>query len=99
MRFEFLSNDLARLYSEPDFDGGFPREVVRAYRMRVQYIASAKDERDFYAWKSLRYKKLKGNRSHQRSMKLNDQWRLILELRKDENGKVVVIVSIEDYHD
>lgn len=98
MRFELLSDDLVRLYSEPGFDGGFPPGVTRAYRMRVQYIAKARDERDFYAWKSLRYKKLLGNRSHQRSMRLNAQWRLILELRKDDEGTVVVLISIEDYH-
>ena len=98
MRFEFLSDDLARLYSEPDADTGFQPGVVRAFRMRVQYIANAQDERDLYAWKSLRYKKLRGNRSHQHSMRLNDQWRLILEIRKDDDGSIVVLISIEDYH-
>ncbi len=99
MRFEFSSDDLARLYSEPDFDAGYPPGIVRAFRMRVQYIANAQDERDFYAWKSLRYKKLRGDRAHQRSMRLNEQWRLILEIRKDEDGSLVVLISIEDYHD
>lgn len=99
MRFEFSSDDLARMYSESEFLGGFPREVVRAYRKRVQFIAQAVDERDFYAWRSLRYKKLKGDRSDQRAMRLNDQWRLVLKLRRGEDGSIVMILSIEDYHD
>ena len=99
MRFEFLSDDLARMYSESEFFGGFASEGVRAYRKRVQFIAQAVDERDFYAWKSLRYKKLKGDRSDQRAMRLNDQWRLILKLRRGEDGSIVMILSIEDYHD
>lgn len=31
-------------------------------------------------------------------MRLNDQWRLILKLEKRADGKVVVIISIADYH-
>ncbi len=99
MRFEFSSKELARLYSEPDFVGRFPPGVVDAFLARVQYIVKARDERDLYAWKSLRYKRLLGSRSNQRSMRLNAQWRLILELRKDDDGTVVVLISIEDYHD
>jgi proteic killer suppression protein len=45
----------------------------------MQYIRAASDERDFYALKSLHYEKLHGKRSHQRSMRLNDQFRLILQ--------------------
>jgi len=56
------------------------------------------DEREFYALKSLHFEKLKGDRAHQRSMRLNSQWRLILEFEEDSDGKIAVIVSIEDYH-
>jgi len=31
-------------------------------------------------------------------MRLNDQFRLILELKEDDAGKTVVVISIEDYH-
>jgi plasmid maintenance system killer protein len=31
-------------------------------------------------------------------MRLNDQWRLILEIEEDGQGKTLVIVGIEDYH-
>ena len=48
--------------------------------------------------KSLHYEKLKGDLAGQRSMRLNDQWRLILRLEEDDTGKLVVIVSIADYH-
>ena len=34
----------------------------------------------------------------QRSMKLNDQWRLVLEFEGDGPEKVVWVVAIEDYH-
>jgi Txe/YoeB family toxin of Txe-Axe toxin-antitoxin module len=52
----------------------------------------------FYAQKSLRFEKLKGKRDHQRSMRINDQWRLILEIEGTAPKKTVRIVGIEDYH-
>ena len=63
----------------------------------MQQIRAAADERDLRALKSLRFEKLKGNRAHQHSLRLNDQWRLVLELTGTGPHKVVVI-SIEDYH-
>jgi len=89
---------LERLETEASFTGGFGPDVARAYRRRMQYIRSALDERDFYQMKSLHYEKLKGRRSHQRSMRLNDQLRLVIELEKQAGVRRVVIASIEDYH-
>jgi toxin HigB-1 len=64
----------------------------------MQVIRAALDERDFYALKSLRYEKLKGRRGHQHSMRLNDQFRLIVEYEGTGPDKTVVVVGIEDYH-
>ncbi len=76
----FAVQDLDRLEVDPAFSMGLHESVVRAYRKRLQIIRSAPDERDFYALKSLHYEKLKGRRQHQRSMRLNAQYRLIVEL-------------------
>ena len=77
---------------------GFAAVAVSAFRKRMQMIRSAPDERDFYALKALHFEKLKGKRSHQFSMRLNDQWRLILEFKGKSPNKIVVIVEIADYH-
>ena len=98
MEVHFRDNDLDRLEIDPDFNGGFPDAVVTAYRKVMHIIRSAPDERTFFALRSLRFEKLKGSRSHQHSMRLNDQWRLIIELSGKGNGKVIFIISIEDYH-
>lgn len=98
MDVQFASKDLERLETDRNFDGGFPPEVVKAFRKRMQAIRAALDERTFYAMKSLHFEKLKGNRAQQRSMRLNKQWRLILEIKKVDPGSIVVIISIEDYH-
>ena len=98
MDVEFADRALDRLESDLNFSGGFPREVVRSYRKLMQAIRAAPDERTFQAMKSLHFEKLKGDRDQQRSMRLNKQWRLIIEFRRDAAGKVVIVVSIEDYH-
>lgn len=66
--------------------------------MRVQQLRAATDPQDFRKLKSLHFEKLKGSRSHQHSIKLNDQFRLILELTQSENRWMVDVISIEDYH-
>jgi toxin HigB-1 len=94
----FRDDSLDKLEIDPGFDGGYQPGIVKAFRKRMQQIRAAIDERDFYNQKSLRFEKLKGNRKHQHSMRLNDQWRLILEFNKDSPRKVAIVVCIEDYH-
>jgi len=89
---------LDKLETDPNFNGGHSEAIVKAYRKRLQFIRAAADERDFYAMRSLHFEKLKGDRSHQRSMRLNDQWRLILEIKPATPKNIVVVVGIEDYH-
>lgn len=79
-------------------DASYSEAITKAFRRRMQTIRGAKDERDFYALRSLRFEKLKGSRSHQHSMRLNDQFRLILEIQGSGTDKAVVVVGIEDYH-
>jgi proteic killer suppression protein len=98
MRVRFASGSLERLETVPGFTGGHSAEIVRLYRKRMNYIRQAGDERDFYAMKSLHFEKLKGARSEDRSIRLNDQWRLILRFEGEGSSKTVVIMSIEDYH-
>lgn len=98
METEFADESLRRLESEAAFTGGFGQEIVKAFRKRMQMIRAARDERDFYAMKSLHFEKLKGDRQGQYSMRLNQQWRLILEFRKQGTSTIVVIISISDYH-
>ena len=98
MNVRFADNDLERLETEPSFRGRWSRAVVRAFRKRMQAIRAAPDERVFYRMKSFHYEKLAGARSHQRSMRLNNQFRLIVEYEGKSPNKTVVVISIEDYH-
>jgi proteic killer suppression protein len=94
----FTDSSLDRLETDATFSGGFSGGIVKAYRKAVQHIRAATDERTLYARRSFRFEKLKGNREGQHSLRLNDQWRLIVEFREGTPSKTVCIVEIVDYH-
>lgn len=96
MVIEFADSDLDRLECDPKFTSGFAPAIVRGFRKAIQAIRAADDERDLYASRGLGFEKLKGQREHQHSMRLNKQWRLILELK--DGPKKILIIGIEDYH-
>jgi proteic killer suppression protein len=98
MDVEFADDELDRLEIDHNFTAGFEKPIVRAFRKVMQTIRAATDERDLYAIKGLRFEKLKGQRAHQRSMRLNDRMRLIVELKEGSSRKTVSVVAIEDYH-
>jgi proteic killer suppression protein len=99
VRIEYADDDLRRLAEElavrPKKWGP---DVVATYRKKVQILDSAKDERDLFAMRSLNLEKLKGARTGQCSLRLNDQFRLILTFRTEDDDRVVVILELVDYH-
>ena len=98
MRFKFKSRKLAALYAEEKGAHKFPPAVVDAFFDVMGIIDAAFDERDLYALKGLHYEKLKGVRKHQHSIRLNQQYRLIVEVERDDQGRYILIIGIEDYH-
>jgi toxin HigB-1 len=94
---EFAEPALQRLETEPSPGGEWASNVVRSYRKVMNFIRNAVDERDFYNMKGLHYEKLERPRDHQHSMRINKQWRLIVE-HPIRPQKTIVIVAIEDYH-
>jgi len=98
MNVHFKDEDLERLATDRTFAGGRSPAVVNGFRKVVGFIKAATDERDFYGMRSLRFEKLSGARKHQRSMRINDQYRLIIELATEGDTKAAYVVGIEDYH-
>lgn len=99
MRLRFEDDDLRRLYVEADYRiATFSTELIRAFRKQLGALANAVDERDLYALKSLHFEKLRGTRTGQSSIRLNRQWRLILRIETNDDGKLIVIVEVVDYH-
>lgn len=98
MRFIFKKKALELLYTERKDAHKYPVEVVNSFFRVIALIRNAKDERDLRALRSLNYEALKGNRSHQNSLRLNQQWRLIAERHEDAEGRILWLIDIEDYH-
>lgn len=98
MRFRFRHKYLEQLYTQWAGAAAYGDEVVNAFFKVMAIIRNAHDERDLRAMRSLNYEALKGDRSHQHSLRLNRQWRLIVERVMDEEGRLLRIIDIEDYH-
>lgn len=98
MDLDFEDENLRRLATDMSFGMGLEPGVVKAFRMRIQFIDAAPDERAFMTLNGWRFEKLKGDLAGRYSIRLNKQWRLIVRLEKRENGKTVVVMSIVDYH-
>jgi len=92
------NKDLAKVESDPKFTGGLTPALVKAFRKRMQSIRAAKSEFDLAAVRGNHFEKLKGSRSHQYSVRLNDQHRLILEIEGEGADHTIVVTGIEDYH-
>jgi len=99
MRFEFEDEHLRRLYEELDFV--LPQlgpDLIKAYRKKVGFLAAAESEVDLRNYKALHFEKLSGGRAGQHSIRLNQQWRLILRIESDAQGRLLIIIEIVDYH-
>ena len=100
MRFRFHSTRLQRLYESETDARRYPSEVVDGFFEAMSVIKAATDERDLYALKGFHFEKLKGQRGKagERSLRLNKQWRLIIRVEQDGQGKLILILDIEKHY-
>jgi proteic killer suppression protein len=90
-------DDLARVEADPEYTGKLDKSRVRAFRKVLNILRAIPNETSIYQHKALRFEKLKG-REPERSLRLNNQWRLIVEIESGEAGNCIVVKRIEDYH-
>lgn len=98
MKVEFTDASLALIETNRAGETRLPVGVIKSARRKLTVLRAAPDERTLRSWKSLHYEKLKGGREGQRSIRLNDQFRLVLLLNKETDPLTVTILGIEDYH-
>ena len=102
MEFRFANTKLESLYLNQKGRHRWPAEVIDGFRKAMSLIDAVTDERDLYSFKGLHYEKLSGDRTGERSLRLNQQWRLIVtrECSSEEEGGTtyLLIHAIEDYH-
>ena len=62
------------------------------------FVRAAPDERALGAMRGLNFHRLDDDRAGQYALKINDQWRLIVELRGEAPKKRIGVIEIVDYH-
>ena len=93
MRVTFKEDSLARMDSELAFTGGFPPVVVSAYRGRIQVLRAAPQEQAVLPLRSFRLQS-RGNGTSQHSMRVTDDWDLIVAFEDGEDGRVAVVEAM-----
>jgi proteic killer suppression protein len=97
MRIVFAA-ELALIETDEAGASQLPVSVIKSARRKLTVLRAATDDRSLRNWKSLRYEKLKGNREGQRSIRINDQYRMVFRLDDGTAPPTITILSIEDYH-
>jgi toxin HigB-1 len=98
MEVEFRDSKLALIETNRAAETKLPLSVINSARRKLVLIRAAPDERTMRNWKSLHYEKMSGDCEGERSIRLNRQWRMDIEL--DEActpGKVIVIEITNHY--
>ncbi len=98
MKIEFRDKRLALLRTDDAAQTKLPFAVIKSCRQKLVLLEAAPDERTLRNWKSFHYEKLKGDREGQRSVRINDQWRIVFNLLEDEIPPRILILDVEDYH-
>jgi proteic killer suppression protein len=98
MEIAFADDSLASFASDDVGASKLPIAVIRSARRKITMLRAAPDDRTLRNWKGLHYEKLKGDRCGQRSIRLNERYRLVFEMDNDSDPKKVTILAIEDYH-
>ncbi len=89
---------LERAEREEGYNAGLGQPILSAYRRLMNLLRRIQHEGELYQAKSRHFEKLHGKRKHQHSLRLNEKWRLIIEIEPGDSGNCLVVKGIEDYH-
>jgi toxin HigB-1 len=98
MRVVFADERLSRICTDEAHRLGLPIAVISGARRKIIQLDAARDERDLRNLKGLHYKKLGGTREGQRSIRINDQYRIVFTIDEGERPPVIRILEIDDIH-
>lgn len=98
MQLQFGDEELKRLAYEPASRmTDWPVELTRSYRRLITVIASAADEQDLRALRSLRVESLNGSRSGDTSLWMDRRHRLIARFHNRGGSPIASIEAIEQH--
>ena len=94
MQIEFRDKDLALVETDRAAETHLPIAVINSMRQKLVVIRAAPDDRTLRNWKSLHYEKMEGD---ERSIRLNDQYRLIFKISNENNTTKMTIIRVWDH--
>lgn len=98
MKVEYADKRLAKIATDEAHKLGLPIAVIKSARRKIIQLEQAPDERTLRNWKSLNFKKLGGDKSGKRTIRVNDQYRIVFTLHDDEHPPTIRILEIDDTH-
>ncbi len=94
MKVLFKTTELENFYITPlnELEGKLPfqKDVIKQFKKKMEILISADSLDELRQFKSLNFEQLKGNRSHEYSIRLNLQYRLIFSVLMEKNGDYVI---------
>lgn len=89
---------LALLETNQAHQTKLPPEVIDSYRRKVIQLKAAPDERTLRNIKGLHFEKLKRS-EHERSIRLNKQWRAIMTIDESTTPQRLTIIDINNHYE
>jgi toxin HigB-1 len=98
VRLVISSKKSLALYTDLKGAEKYPPGIVDAFSDAIELIDSIQDDKELLAFRSYNFEKLKGKLKAFHSLRLNRQYRLLVKLLEDKDGKYFEIGDIVDYH-
>ncbi|MCU0444900.1 MAG: type II toxin-antitoxin system RelE/ParE family toxin [Microscillaceae bacterium] len=94
MRIIFKNKDLATLYTTPleELKGKqkFAPEIIKQFRKKVLILINAQSTAELRQFAGLNFEKLKGDLQEYYSIRLNQQFRLLLQMNEIVEDEIVI---------
>ena len=97
MKICFSTQELKETY-ETWKNKKYSLDLIKSYIKKTILIQEAENENDLRKYKSLHFEKMQWS-DGEYSIRLNDQYRLIFEIQKDWNIKIIFIKQISKHYE
>jgi proteic killer suppression protein len=97
MRIAYADTTLALLETDQAGMTQLPVAAIKSARRRLTVLRAAKDDLSLKNWKSLHYETMKGNREGQRSVRVNNEYRMVFNLDEETDPQTITVLMIEGY--
>jgi toxin HigB-1 len=94
MELSFIDKDYDRLEVDVGYSHGLPAAVVGLYRSRLQLLRAARDEHDLASMRCLAFRPLNARSRRHHSIRLNNQYCLIVELQRRRGDAFLQIEEV-----